>query len=166
MPKQVGEIAEGAEDGKAGDKRCQAVGDADEEHVEDDVLAKASLFPMNTKRFATDLVELVEAGQGEHGGVASAEGEEDTNTKRIGTLSVKIIIVANIIKIIKIIKIIMITKVITTKPHLSEKRICPAASVQICRSPSFDHSGTQSQEKHRGVVTSTAIQIFGNSSNS
>ena len=87
MPKQVGEIAEGAEDGKAGDKRRQAVGDADEEHVEDDVLAKASLFPMNTKRFATDLVELVEAGQGEHGGVASAEGEEDTNTKRIGTLA-------------------------------------------------------------------------------
>ena len=72
LPKQVGEIAEGAEDGKAGDKRRQAVGDADEEHVEDDVLAKASLFPMNTRRFATDLVELVEAGEGEHGGVASA----------------------------------------------------------------------------------------------
>ena len=53
LPKQVGEIAEGAEDGKAGDKRRQAVGDADEEHVEDDVLAKASLFPMNTKHFAT-----------------------------------------------------------------------------------------------------------------
>ena len=112
---------------------------------------------MNTKRFETDLVELVEAGEGEHGGVASAEGEEDTNTKRIGTLSVKIIIVANIIKIIKI---------ITIRPHLSEKRICPAASVQICSSPSFDHSGTQSQEKHRGVVRSTAIQILGNSSNS
>ena len=77
MPKQVGEIAEGAEDGKAGDKRRQAVGDADEEHVEDDVLAKASLFPMNTKQFAIDLVELVEAGQGEHGGVASAREEED-----------------------------------------------------------------------------------------
>ena len=77
LPKQVGEIAEGAEDGKAGDKRRQAVGDADEEHVEDDVLAKTSLFPMNTKRFATDLVELVEAGEGEHGGVASAGEEED-----------------------------------------------------------------------------------------
>ena len=100
---------------------------------------------MNTKHFSTDLVELVEAGQGEHGGVASAEGEEDTNTKRIGTLSVKIIIVANIINIIKVIKII------TTRPHLSEKRICPAASVQICRLPSFDHSGTQSQKKHRGI---------------
>ena len=77
MPKQVGEIAEGAEDGKAGDKRRQAVGDAYEEHVEDDVLANASLFPMNTKRFVTDLVELVEAGEGEHGGVAGAGEEED-----------------------------------------------------------------------------------------
>ena len=97
LPKEVGEIAEGAEDGKAGDKRRQAVGDADEEHVEDDVLVKASLFPMNTRRFATDLVELVEAGEGEHGGVASAEGEEDQiqkalNIKGIGTLSVMIII--------------------------------------------------------------------------
>ena len=46
LPKEVGEIAEGAEDGKAGDKRRQAVGDADEEHVEDDVLAKALLFPI------------------------------------------------------------------------------------------------------------------------
>ena len=62
--------------------------------------------------------------------------------KGIGTVSVKIIIVANIIKIIKI---------TTSKPHLSEKRICPAASVQICRLPSFDHSGTQSQKKHRGI---------------
>ena len=98
---------------------------------------------MNTKRFATDLVELIEAGEGEHGGVASAEGEEDQIQraliiKRIGTLSVKIIIVANI------------TTIITTKPHLSEKRICPAASVRICSSPSFDHSGTQSQ-KNTGV---------------
>ena len=40
LPKEVGEIAEGAEDGKAGHKGCEAVGQADEDHGDDNVLTE------------------------------------------------------------------------------------------------------------------------------
>lgn len=55
-----GEVAEGPKNGEARNKGCEAVGDADKEHIKDDVL-----------------MELVVAGERGHGGVASTEGEED-----------------------------------------------------------------------------------------
>ena len=51
----LGEVADGPEDGEARHEGGQAVGDTDEEDVEDDVA-----------------VELVVAGQGRHGAVGVA----------------------------------------------------------------------------------------------
>lgn len=56
----VGQVAQGPEDGEARHEGCQAVEGADEEDVENNIL-----------------VERVVAGQGRHGGVGVAEGEED-----------------------------------------------------------------------------------------
>ena len=84
LSQEIGQVAEGAKDSKAGDKGCEAVGDADEEDVEDNVLEQVVLLPTQIihvkeitqkkqKQLATDLVEPVEAGKGGHGGVASTE---------------------------------------------------------------------------------------------
>ena len=78
LTQEVCQVAEGAKDGKAGHEGGEAVGNADEEHVEDDVLVQVMLLcdlhiDRNPKLFDTDLVEPVEAGKGGHGGVASTE---------------------------------------------------------------------------------------------
>ena len=50
LAEEIGQIAEGAKDSKAGHKRCEAVGDADEEDVKDDVLKQKTdyLYIENT----------------------------------------------------------------------------------------------------------------------
>ena len=78
LTQEVCQVAEGAKDGKAGHEGGEAVGNADEEHVKDDVLVQVMLLCdphkiRTQKQFETDLVEPVEAGKGGHGGVASTE---------------------------------------------------------------------------------------------
>ena len=43
LAEEISQVAEGAKDSKAGHKRCEAVGDADEEDVEDNVLVQVIL---------------------------------------------------------------------------------------------------------------------------
>ena len=44
LAEKISQVAEGAKDSKAGHKRCEAVGDADEEDVEDNVLVQVMLL--------------------------------------------------------------------------------------------------------------------------
>ena len=44
LAEEIGQVAEGAKDSKAGDEGCEAVGDADEEDVEDNVLVQVMLL--------------------------------------------------------------------------------------------------------------------------
>ena len=40
LAEEVGQVAQSAEDGKAGHKGCEAVGEADEDHGDDNVLTE------------------------------------------------------------------------------------------------------------------------------
>ena len=51
LSEQISQVSEGAKDSKAGHERCEAVGDADEEDVEDNVLVQVMLFQTQSMQF-------------------------------------------------------------------------------------------------------------------
>ena len=106
LTQEVCQVAEGAKDGKAGHEGGEAVGNADEEHVKDNVLVQVMLLSTQSIH-----VKVIKKGT-------------QNNLK---------LTLWNLLKLARVGMVAL--------PALSEKRICPAASVQILRVASLDQSG-------------------------